>query len=400
MSLDLTRVASQVGGLLERLRESLDDRGRNLRFALETAHRETEQPDKLKKKINASMTSWLTAGITEGIDFHYPCPGLPDNFTVVATDGSHIDVDRHRSARCYLINIGSVLLRYGVNPEAVLESIPNLCASEEDLVYTEPVTRRETPVEGTLLGLKRSVEECRRLAELAEIQPEGSAVQALVDGTLIQWGFSTENYPAFVVEKLLDRGYLDCLDRMNKANERRRVALASYISLPRGNDVTNALKIAVCPNNPLDADKHCKDCRTRECENLTGLRDRDVFGGILGEGERSSLFFTNSRIVRERYREHAIYFYYLNVNEEIARVEIPKWVADDEELLNLTHALALDQCRRGQGYPVALAEAHEQAVVTGSDRESFWQFVEMSLTEEKMPTFTSAKSRSKNTRWV
>ena len=101
-----------------------------------------------------------------------------------------------------------------------------------------------------------------------------------------------------------------------------------------------------------------------------------------------------------RYREHAIYFYYLNVNEEIARVEIPKWVADDEELLNLTHALALDQCRRGQGYPVALAEAHEQAVVTGSDRESFWQFVEMSLTEEKMPTFTSAKSRSKNTRWV
>jgi len=75
-------------------------------------------------------------------------------------------------------------------------------------------------------------------------------------------------------------------------------------------------------------------------------------------------------------------------------------VAQDENLLNLTHALVLDQCRRGQGYPVALSEAHEQAVVTGVDRESFWQLVESLMVDEKMPSPTSAKSFSKRTRWV
>jgi NurA-like 5'-3' nuclease len=68
--------------------------------------------------------------------------------------------------------------------------------------------------------------------------------------------------------------------------------------------------------------------------------------------------------------------------------------------MNLTHALVLDQCRRGQGYPVALSEAHEQAVVTGADREEFWSLVEESLEEYKLPTYTSIKSRSKKTRWI
>ncbi|UCC16211.1 MAG: nuclease, partial [Dehalococcoidales bacterium] len=65
-----------------------------------------------------------------------------------------------------------------------------------------------------------------------------------------------------------------------------------------------------------------------------------------------------------------------------------------------THSLILDQCRRGHGYPVALSEALEQAVVTGADRENFWQLVETALADEKIQTFTSAKARSKNTRWV
>ena len=71
-----------------------------------------------------------------------------------------------------------------------------------------------------------------------------------------------------------------------------------------------------------------------------------------------------------------------------------------EELVDLTHALMLDQCRRGQGYPVALSEAHEQAVVTGADREEFWGLVEETLEEEKLPSYMSIKSRSKRTRWI
>jgi len=88
------------------------------------------------------------------------------------------------------------------------------------------------------------------------------------------------------------------------------------------------------------------------------------------------------------------------VDDEITRVELPRWVAMDEKLLNLVHTLVLDQCQRGQGYPVALSEAHEKAVVTGVDKEGFWQLVESFLVEERLPSLSSAKSRSKRTRWV
>jgi NurA-like 5'-3' nuclease len=75
-------------------------------------------------------------------------------------------------------------------------------------------------------------------------------------------------------------------------------------------------------------------------------------------------------------------------------------VAENESLLNLTHSLVLDQSRRGHGYPVALSEAHEQAVVTGADRENFWELVESTLVAEHLPSPGSAKSFSKRTRWV
>lgn len=73
---------------------------------------------------------------------------------------------------------------------------------------------------------------------------------------------------------------------------------------------------------------------------------------------------------------------------------------EEEVNFNLVHTLVLDQCQRGQGYPVALSEAHEQAVVTGADRENFWQLVESSLVDEHLPSPSSAKSQSKRTRWV
>jgi NurA-like 5'-3' nuclease len=121
---------------------------------------------------------------------------------------------------------------------------------------------------------------------------------------------------------------------------------------------------------------------------------------MLEQGERSATFISQSSIVQKHYGRHQVYFFYIKVDEEIARVEIPQWVALDTNLLNLTHTLILDQCERGQGYPLALSEAHEKAVVTGADREEFWQMVNVSLIEEHLPILISAKSRSKRTRWV
>ena len=401
MSLDLARVASQVGSMVAKLKAGGEERQRRLHYALDILCNRAADLDSLKRKIASSRTTWLVAGVVDGLSQHCKVSPLPSDFTVIATDGSNIDVDRHRSPRCYLINIGTVILHYGSEPDALLDSLPSLYFGDEDLVISPDGAKgREQLVEGVLLGIKRGVDECRQLASLASELPQGSSTLALLDGSLILWGLAGQVYPEFVVEALLDKGFLSCLDDIKKLNSDRRLALASYISYPRSTDVVNALRVAICPHEPADCDRYCSPGDKRDCDTVAGVQDRELFTNLLGHGERSALFFSQSSIVRKRYGEHWVYFFYLRVADEIARVEIPQWVAVDKGLLNLVHSLVLDQCQRGQGYPVALTEAHEKAVVTGADREQFWRLVESSLVDENLPIPSSAKSQSKKTRWI
>jgi len=398
VALDLNKVAPQIGGMVARLKADRDEKEKRLQYALGVAGDEAIDLDKLKKKVRQSKTTWLVADLVEGIANHYPTPPTPADFTVLATDGSHIDVDRHRSTRCYLINIGAAVLHYGDNPDAVLASYPALYSQAEDLVIAAPDGKaREQMIEGNLLGIKRAVEETCRLTKLASELPKGSSSLALLDGSLILWGL--EAYPEFVAEAMLENGLLPCLNELKELNKLNRLALASYISFPRSTDVVNVLRVAICPYEPADCDRHCAEKKEKDCAGVAGVQDREVFAQLLGERERSAVFISQSSVTRH-YGEHLVYFFYLRVGEEVARVEVPRWVGENEELLELAHALILDQCRRGQGYPVALSEAHEQAVVTGADRENFWQLVESLCVEEKMTTMTSAKSLSKRTRWV
>jgi hypothetical protein len=399
VSLDLNKVAPQVDSMVSRLKEARTDREKRLRRALNVAGDKAIDLDKLKRKIAASKTTWLVAALVEGIADRHPAPPAPPDFTVLATDGSHIDVDRHRSTRCYLINIGAAVLSYGTKPDALLASFPTLYANDEDLVITSPDARgREQMIEGNLLGARRAVEECKRLARLAAELPAGSTSLALLDGTLILW--ELDSYPDFVAKAMLDNGLILCLDDLKKLSADRTLALASYISFPRSTDVVNALRVAICPYEPADCDRHCAEKKEKDCGEVAGVQDRELFASLLEEGERSALFISQSSVVQEHYKGHDVFFFYLKAGDEVARVEIPQWVAQDKKLIELTHSLILDQCRRGHGYPVALSEAHEQAVVTGADRENFWQLVESMCVAEKMPSVTSAKSISKRTRWV
>ena len=74
--------------------------------------------------------------------------------------------------------------------------------------------------------------------------------------------------------------------------------------------------------------------------------------------------------------------------------------ADDPELLALSHTMLVKQCELGLGYPVAVSEAHEQAVITGHDREEFRRLTLMLLEQRGLPTPESAKATSKRRPWV
>ena len=403
MALDLHKVANSLSAMAGELAYSRTEQAEKLGNALKLFNSPADICA-LKGKIASSKTSWLVAEINQGLNGKYLPLDTPEQFSVLATDGSQIDVDRHHGVRCCLINIGTVMLRYGRNPEAMLQNHPLLLSREEDLVLRpdEYAPGREMMVEGSILGMMRTVEEFNHLAELCAALPNGANALALVDGSLIMWSLLSKEYPDYIIDTILDQGVLKHMERIGQLNPERRVALASYISFTRSTDVVNALRVLTCPYEKADCDRYCAgaEAEARPCAMLDGIHDRDVFWQWLKCSERSEVFASRSKINCTRYGKQRVYFYYLKTSDEVARIEIPEWVAQDEELLKLSHSLVVKQYKKGQGYPVALSEAHEQAVVTGADRENFYSLMEEYLTGSKLPVSVSAKSLSKKTRWV
>ena len=398
MPVDLSQVVAQISGLVTRLKAESARRDERLRHAVDL-FRDADAVA-LQSKIEASWdrTPWPIALLAGDISSRYDASPCPADFTVVATDGSHIEVDRHSSVRFYLINIGRVVLNYGSSPDACLDSHAALFFGD-DLTITDPAGRVEL-VEGALLGAKRAIEETRSLSQMASESSSELPTLALVDGSLVLWGLSPRDYEGYIKDELLNRQYLGAFDIMKQVSREGEFALAGYISFPRSADVVNALRIALCPHDAADCERNCSGSRQRDCDAVAGVQDSDLFDAVLEPGQRSATFSSGSKFVQNHYGEHRVHFFYMKTDEEVARVEIPQWIAERNDLVELVHSLVLDQCRRGHGYPVALMEAHEKAVVTAADREGFRLLLERALVEQGVEVKTSGKSRSKRLRWV
>jgi len=399
MTLEIAQVYSQIEAMAADVKRRQADYRQKIDLALQTVSAISSNQEQLERKIRNARTTWLVAGLKEKAGIHHPVKSCPDNYIVVASDGSHIDVDRHQSAHLFLLNIGLVQLQYGSSPDAWFSSIPSLYFKEDEMSIRSQ-DGRQAPLEGPLLGIKRGVEECRFLADRVDEIKTNLPVIALIDGSLIMWGLVGQRYDDFVIDTLLINGFLKQLDRFAALNHRNPTAVASYISFPRSTDVVNVLRVQLCPYNPIDCDRYCKGrFEGRECDNVGGLLDRALFNELLFHGERSAVFYSSSTIV-EKYGFHRVCFFYVKLDEEVARVEIPLWVADNEGLLDLVHFTVVDQCNKGFGYPVALSEAHEQAVVTGADREQFWSLVDRVLNEDNLSLQRSLKQTSKRVKWI
>ncbi len=401
MSLDLAKTLHQIGSLTDNLKSGQEDRSQRLSMAVE-AMRSATPEDVRGKHGRSSNRPFLWAGAAEGLGGAYWPGETPRNFCVLSVDGSHIDVDRHMPVNCALINIGGCVLKYGDQPDAYLFNTPRLYSGDELYLTEQGSSVTEVPIEGAVLGLKRTIEEIKALEHLiAEQVPQDLPTLALLDGSLVLWGLSGGGYPQLLRDEIIKRGLVPTLDSLRDLSRHRTLALAAYVSLPRSTEVVNSLRLYLCETQASECARMCSNRRSpvSPCSLVNHLLDRDLFERLLEPGQRSSLFFTNSSVVRE-YGDHQIFFFYLHTGEEIARVELPQWVALDEVLLPLTHTLILDQCERGVGYPVSISEAHEQAVISGPDRQKFRELVDHSLTDQGLPVYTSEKSRSKRLAWL
>ena len=133
MALDLSKIVNQITDMVASLKSHRDERQQQLNHAVDILHSQSNNTEQLEKKIEASKLTWLVAHLVEPVDRRYQPQPAPKEFTVIATDGSHIDVDRHQPTHCYLINIGGVVLHYGPHPDAMLDSVPHLYASDDGI---------------------------------------------------------------------------------------------------------------------------------------------------------------------------------------------------------------------------------------------------------------------------
>lgn len=285
------------------------------------------------------------------------------NYTVLAVDGSQIYPDRHIQSNCFLINIGSTLLQYGTSSSVSLSTEPEVFLMDQERDNTF------TPVD--FVDLKREELEFKKALDLVSYLKQPAIV--LFDGSLIFWHLEGKSQE---LRKIFLNSYMSYLNKFYENN----CVIAGYISSPGSRELANLIRFRLTQ---------------KSIEKQINLSDAQVTQFFLQNGERTIIFSSKSKIV-DSYPDHLKpHFFYLHVGEEIARIEIPAWIAANDELVQLICKITLDQSKKGMGYPVALAEAHEQAVVKGPDKEFFYHLLHKISIEEARNFTMSQKSMKK-----
>lgn len=323
-------------------------------------------------KVQESRTELLVPHWHEKLNTIYPVSTSAIPYQILSVDGSQVYPDRHQGTSCYLINIGSVLLTYGLEPNRVLlDTQPYVFAGEQregDLSVESVNCRRHELELQAGLCLSKTL-----------IKNDDTPTLLLVDGSLIFWHLESQDKE--VKDRFLKQ-YLSLLQGFYEDN----LLIAGYISLPKSKELVNLIRLALC-NFSIT---HCPDFHS-----LDHLVDTSIARFFLHQGTRTQVFANQSPITQYYQNNLKPYFFYIDSGYEIARVEIPAWIAHDQTAVDTVAAIIMDQINKGFGFPVCVAEAHEQAVVKGPDREFFYHLIQKLGIEQRQRMVFSQKSMKK-----
>ncbi len=282
------------------------------------------------------ITSW------EGILGNtYQTEVQTDKYQVISIDGSQIYADRQSGLPLVLINTGAAFFQYHTDKShATLTSSPAIYSTQDlakecrNDLYSEP-----------FVDALRTAHEFE-----AAIKYQTKPDCILFDGSLIFWHLGTPENPAPHAHYFAQR-YIQTLKNLYL----QQTPHISYISNPRSRDL-----IQIIVQND-----------TAHEEQYQGYTDAELLKQILPQNNRSTIFKSIAPITKLYPTQLHPHFFYLNLTSELARIEIPYWLTQNEAKLEQCLSILLDQIQKGQGYPLALSEAHEQAVIREADRQFF-----------------------------
>ena len=383
MTLELAKIGHQMEEMGKTLAVRASVQQRTLPDARALLQHFSEEQARLREvaQTKAGRQLGCASPGDELLDVALPAPPMPVHTDIIAADGSQIYPDRHGLAFYFLVNVGGFVFRHGSGQAPEAATWPRLFYSEQD-IYPEG-----EPASADLVDTLRSVAEIRALADMAlAASGSGAARVALSDGPLLVWLGRTA-IPRKVQGELLGE-YLGHLGRLRQAG----TPVGGFVSRPHGTEVIALLYVA---QRGARAVKGLHETRFRD------LTDRALFG-FLKPGERSSLFVRGSETNDEFGREgHAIWFFFLNTGSDVARVEVPEWVAHCSEWIDLVHAVAHDQCGLNKGYPYVLTRADELAVVQSSEREVLEGMLVREMIRQglEMPDVSRKAAQKRVARW-
>lgn len=284
-----------------------------------------------------------------------PILGSAAEYEVIAVDGSQIYPDRHYSIACFLINIGEVVLRYGaeVKQRVMFDSVPYVFPG---FIFNDG----SYDCSRVVVNCVRQEFEFNHALQLSNQSTELPRI-VLLDGSLIFWHLLSQEER--VKDHFLPK-YIQSLEAFHKKN----TPIIGYISMPKSKDIISLIKHAIEEKYVVLPEED-----SLLCETNNSFVDATLMNRVLPVHHRTTLFQYRGDLQKLYHEESCPYFFYLNTGAEIARVELPAWVARNSSLVDLVTKILLDQCIKGNGYPIALAESHEQAVVKGPDRDWFYQ---------------------------
>ncbi len=303
----------------------------------------------------------------------FDCTSCEPPCAVLAADGSQVNPSRHDPLPFGVVNVGAFQCIPGQPPQEITRTT---------LLYFDDVDTPQGLLSEGTVALRRDLFERQMLAELAGQHP--APVAALTDGPL-ELFFEAQESAEF--RKALSQ-YQDSLHQLEKI----KAITAGYVDKPYADLVVRLLELTELPE-----DDFSQAGRKRP---LMGVHDSELFAGILQPGQRSAVFAIQSQQAMNFTNGLALHFFYLNTGRSsspaLARVEIPAWVAQDEQLLNTLHHTLVEQCARmgAHPYPYALHRAHEIALVSFDEKQKILDMISVEHLQRGLPVGSASQKQS------
>ena len=311
-------------------------------------------------------------------------PPPPAAATIIATDGSQIMPDRHAAYLYYLINVGGIIYYHGSGIQPDVFSEPQIFYPGDTDAAIDDFNSSSGAV-----SIERDKAEIEMLAKKAVANRHGaSPLLSIVDQRLLYWPIGS----AGIADNVAVSDWGEAMTAMHQAGS----LLAGYIDRPGTSAVVTLLRSLTAIDEP---DFDWKSLGMRKATH--GVTDTDIFKTILTPGQRSAVFTyisdpNHSFAAQDPANE--VSFFYLNPGasgSQIARVDIPRWVAENPDDVAAVHALIISQCRVMGDYPYVLARADEMAVVGRQDAAELNFMLDVIMQRHGISAHITAKQGSK-----